>query len=270
MNEARRRARAAAEKRRVLTAGSGQKVGGRAVRRGEDIRSIIADAVERRANITRGCASGTERSRGIFEETSRNGFRTKAEEDDANERAIMQAYMELVQEEERERFGRSYVPSSQANPAGSRGKFASPGVAPPVPAATKPRIASRKVLPASTSTQGPPSDGWACRVCTLFNKPGFLCCDACGMERSSNPIVSGVSAPKRPSSVFTEREKPHSKLLRQDDRSKPRSSLTALASLHSAQAAKPLGWVCNRCGTFMENQWWTCSQCGTMKESSNA
>ncbi|KKY16100.1 putative zinc [Phaeomoniella chlamydospora] len=119
MHEARRRAREAAERRKVLTAGSGQKLGGRAVLRGTDIRQVIADAAQRRITIERGCASGTDTGRKIAREVEENynGFKTKAEEDDANERAIMQAYMDLVQEEEKEKYGNSYIPPSEENPA---------------------------------------------------------------------------------------------------------------------------------------------------------
>ena len=45
--EAQRLARAAAEKRRVLQAGSGQRLGGAPIRPGQDVRRVIADAAER-------------------------------------------------------------------------------------------------------------------------------------------------------------------------------------------------------------------------------
>ncbi|KAI9759620.1 MAG: hypothetical protein M4579_002188 [Chaenotheca gracillima] len=119
MNEARRQARSAAEKRRTLQSGSGQRLGGMPVRRGADMRQIIADAVQRRLTVTKGCASNTKDSRAIFDQATQNGFRTQAEEDDANERAIMQAYIELLQEEEKVKWGDAYVPPSQENPAGN-------------------------------------------------------------------------------------------------------------------------------------------------------
>ena len=122
MHEARRRARAAAEKRKTLPANSGQKLGGAPVRRGVDIRKVIADAAQRRITVTKGCASGTERGRGIVEETNKHGTVTKAEDEDANEEAVMQAYIELIEEEERERCGEGYVPPSSTNPTGSMGK----------------------------------------------------------------------------------------------------------------------------------------------------
>ena len=122
MHEARRRARAAAEKRKTLSAGSGHKLGGAPVRRGVDIRKVIADAAQRRITVTKGCASGTERGRGIVEETNKRGTVTKAEDEDVDEEAIMQAYIELIEEEERQRCGEGYVPPSSTNPTGSMGK----------------------------------------------------------------------------------------------------------------------------------------------------
>ncbi len=82
------------------------------------MRKLRADAAQRRIEVTQGCASGTDHGTELAEEASRNGFRTKAEEDDANEAAIMQAFIELIQEEEREKYGDSYIPPSQDNPAG--------------------------------------------------------------------------------------------------------------------------------------------------------
>ena len=118
MDEARRRARAAAESRKLLNTGSGQRLGGTSVARGADMRRVIADAIQRRLTVTRGCASGTDESRTLADYATRNGFRTQAEEDDANERAIMQAYIELLQEEEKEKWGKDYMPPSQDHPGG--------------------------------------------------------------------------------------------------------------------------------------------------------
>ncbi|KAI9679923.1 MAG: hypothetical protein M1817_004938 [Caeruleum heppii] len=119
MDEARRKARAAAEKRRVLSAGSGQRLGGSILRRGVDMRQVIANAAQRRLAVTQGCASGSQNSREIVDQATQNGFRTQAEEDDANERAIMQAYIELLHEDEKERWGDSYLQASAENPSGS-------------------------------------------------------------------------------------------------------------------------------------------------------
>jgi len=101
----RRQARAAAEQRKVRTQGSGQKLGGSLIPWGMDIRQVIADAAQSRMAITKGCASERQDAVAIGEEASQNGFRTKAEEDDANDRAIAQALWELVQEQEARKAG---------------------------------------------------------------------------------------------------------------------------------------------------------------------
>ena len=60
LDEARRRARKAAETRQVLAAKSGQKLGGSALtpsQRSKDLRHLMAEAAQKRATITNGCGS---------------------------------------------------------------------------------------------------------------------------------------------------------------------------------------------------------------------
>ena len=249
MQEARRRARAAAENRQALAAGSGQKLGGAPVRRGEDIRKVIADAATRRSMVIRGCASGTERERGIVEETAKNGFRTKAEEDDANEEAITQAYIELIQEEEREKYGKDYVAPSSTNPAGSKGdsKMAS------AMSETITPFAARRPLSVAEPPSAEPSDGWSCAVCTLYNPCGYLCCGACGCERSSLSTCPSIHIPTSHSMLSSASRHP---------------TPIQRNSIEAIQSNRPIGWLCHVCGTFMESKWWTCSSCGCMKLSS--
>ena len=250
MHEARRQARAAAEKRRTLTAGSGQKLGGAPARSGQDIRRVIADAAARRTAVTKGCGSGTERERGIVEETTRNGFRTKAEEEDANEEAIMQVYIDLIQEEEKEKYGDAYIPPSKENPAGSQST--STTAPPPIPNGTKPRAV---VDLTSSSPTGSPSllaekDSWSCLICTLSNPFTYLYCDACATERPSRSQPRSAPGSERKIA------------------SKSVNSLLSLGNSVASQKPRPLGWLCHHCGTFMESEWWTCSSCGTMKLTS--
>lgn len=287
MHEARRLARVNAEKRRTLTAGSGQKLGGAPVRRGVDIRSVIADAAARRATITKGCASGVnaEREREIDKETNKNGFRTKADEDDANEEAIMIAYIDLVQEEEREKYGDAYVRPSKENPAGSQGGFskiksepgASSNRAPPIPASTKPKPpTTSNTRPSSNqntltpSTQPPPtnvgtqfSDTWTCEICTLVNPSNYLCCDACTTERPSLP---SPPAPRPHQKAGSTQAMPSS--IRDSNSKKAIKSLMSLDATMPKLPEKPIGWNCHSCGNFMESEWWTCARCGNMKQSS--
>ena len=102
-SELRRQRRLAAEKRNTLQKGSsGQRLGGRPIPRSTDIRSVISDAVStRRQTITQGCGSGNrDRDERIANEATRNGFRTQAEEDQANQLAINEALWELAQQDE--------------------------------------------------------------------------------------------------------------------------------------------------------------------------
>lgn len=274
IDEARRQARVAAEQRRKLAAGSGKRLGGAPVLRGTDMRRVIADAAQRRIDVTNGCASGSADTNNLVEEASRNGFRTKAEEDDANEQAIMQAYMELIQQEERERYGPSYIPPSQGNPAGPRSLMSPPAV----PESTKPTS-----TPAPAPAPPEPSDlisdstaydkSWTCPTCTLDNPPNFLCCDACAAERPrpSNPrAVSGL--PTTTSQTTTPQNKnkrPLSQANSHQEGFRNRTgAVESLAALARNAQKRPLGWICQSCGSFMQAEFWTCSSCGLMKESS--
>ncbi|KAL9125809.1 MAG: hypothetical protein Q9217_005040 [Psora testacea] len=294
MHEARRRARAAAEKRKALSVGSGQKLGGAPTRRGQDIRQVIADAAAKRAIVTKGCASGTtkEREREIVEGTNKRGVRTKAEEDDANEEAIMIAYIDLVQEEERQKYGDAYIPPSEKNPAGSRGgpvgKTKAEEVAaaelsllkaeqkarnpiPPVPNSTKPNIntpyasitksnPSAATIDLTNPALAPTPTSWTCAICTLVNPHTYLFCDACGIERPSpSPPPIGLL----PRAV---RSTPSS--IRDSNAVKAVRTLRELDDMEKRKPQKPLGWLCQRCGQFMEQEWWTCANCGEMKTSS--
>lgn len=241
------------------------------------MRAVIANAAQRRIEVLKGCASGTDEGRQLAEEASRNGFRTKAEEDDANERAIMEAYIEMIQEEEREKYGPSYVPPSQDNPAGPR--TASSLSPPPVPESTKPKPLSQPPqsssdghLVYSTSDNESYDHPWTCPICTLENPANFLCCDACASERpqpsKSKPASENRAQPSglpasRPASRKPTRPSTGSNTLKFRT-----SSAEMLEALDRSRQKRPLGWVCHKCGAFMETEWWTCSSCGTMKQSS--
>lgn len=268
MQEARRRARAAAEKRKALSKGSGQKLGGEPVMRGTDIRKVIADAAQRRITVTKGCASGTDQGREIARdvEENRNGFRTKAQEDDANERAIMQAYIDLIQEDEKEKYGDSYLPPTENNPAGPRATMSPPpsSQAPSIPTSTKPTLNEEPQGSRVDLTTEDDPDTWTCEVCTLVNPNQFLACDACTVERP----LSKPALPARPNDGNAKmpdtRQKPNALKPRQS----VVKSLAALEAQEASKPAKPMGWLCHLCNNWMESQWWTCANCGHMKQAS--
>ncbi|KAK1672271.1 WLM domain-containing protein [Colletotrichum godetiae] len=262
MHEARRLARASAEKRRTLTKGSGQRLGGSGPSIGSDIRRTIMGAVERRNSTLQGCGNTNHNDREIqqiSETATKNGFRTQAEEDAANEAAIAQALWELVQEEERQRYGGYFIPPTAQNPTGNGGG----STWPPVVSAPVPQPA--------------PQRGWTCGVCTLHNPASFLCCDACGTERGQDPQrqVWTPNAEKR------ERERQRAAMAVTAESttqpatidltgSPPRasSSRNTGSNIQRPEPVKPLTWQCSYCGTMMERQWWTCSTCGVMKDNS--
>lgn len=281
MHEARRLAREQAEKRKVQTqqsAGSGQRLGGTRPRPGEDIRRVIIEAVERRNKTLKGCGVKDKGDEGldeqeirrIEEQATRNGFRSKAEEDEANEAAIAQALWELVQEDEKERFGEGYVEPSRKFPAGSQGAIlqheeknskgsAGPSSSsskqpPPIPYHSKPptTVSSRPPPPPPSIPEEPSNehstDGWACRICTLYNPDTFIFCDACGTKRpprtltidNSPPIPTsskknGSSSNSKSSSSTSKR--PSSSVI--DLTKSPPSIRTRPSSSHSSKHSSP-------------------------------
>lgn len=283
IDEARRQARAAAE-RRTLQAGSGQRVGGTGPARGADIRKVIADATQRRIEVTQGCASGTDSSTQLADEASRNGFRTKAEEDDANEQAITQAYIDLIEEEEREKYGPSYIPPSQENPAGPRSTLSPP----PVPEQTRPDIPPPVQGQNQSQDQSQIQDpidmevaaddssyanAWTCPLCTLVNPANFLCCDACASERPRPRNSRPVSVPPTTTTSGTpglqsKNKGPINRTIGHRSFKNRKSAIETLSGLEKNAQNRPLGWLCHGCGTFMETEWWTCSNCGCMKGAS--
>jgi hypothetical protein len=259
--------------------------------RGADIRRIIADAAQRRINIEKGCASGTDKGRQIARdvEVKKQGTTiTKAEEDDENERTIMQAYIDLIQEEEAEKYGQGYTPPSESNPSGMRGTARSPGFEHPLladqanvekiikQAPRAPAVPKIAKLPSKPSN--PPIDltqaqdhlqtpeTWTCDICTLVNPIQFLICDACTTERPSK--FSDTTS--RPTLAGSARRNNHDR--ETSNALKPRlsvvESIARIKEQEGSRPSKPMGWTCSRCGNWMEQQWWTCANCGNMKDSS--
>ncbi|KAL6712017.1 hypothetical protein ACN47E_003060 [Coniothyrium glycines] len=108
LEEMRRQARLAAEKRKGTTNANmgGHRLGGNVPStRNVDMRKVIADAASRRNSITEGCASGSSEVGRLRNQQEQDGFRTKAEQDDANDFAIAQALQDLMYDEEMQRLG---------------------------------------------------------------------------------------------------------------------------------------------------------------------
>lgn len=154
----------------VLAMSSGRRLGGKPVKTKYDLRRAAADAAEKRQRELQGC--GTDKLsdaqiRDISQTATRNGFRTQAEEDKANEVAIGQALRELID-----------VGDTRPSPA-------------PRPSSSQDRASertSRETSAALGSRQKETKFAWVCEACTLRNRPNHLCCDACGMERGSRTL----------------------------------------------------------------------------------
>jgi hypothetical protein len=270
LDEARRRARKAAETRQVLAAKSGQRLGGAAStpsQRSKDLRHLMAEAAQKRATITNGCGSApgkeNKKTEELVQQATRNGFRTQAEEDNANDEAILQAYIELLADEEREQQNKQ-SPGAE----GSSSKGASTSRSPSIRSADSaevidladsardsddsgmeiggPPISPKESSAAKGSkTRSSPDALWTCPVCTLENPENFLCCEACTTERPSEPM--------KDRNLHRER-KHRTDRLRYEPQAPSQSDSTF--------------WICHRCGNSMESQWWTCAACGTMKLTS--
>ena len=246
---------------------------------------MIAHAAERRTESTDGCASGTQTGNILAEEASRNGFRTKAEEDDANQRAIQQAYIELMEEEEKEMYGSSYIPPSQQNPTGYRGNSSTTAISRnsttrPPPSFPQPNTPATGVhvfdnIPDENQNDAAYNNPWSCPICTLDNPPNFLCCGACGTERPTptTTTTNENQSINAGNDLARERQRKYEQEQRIRKRARPSGNntqttstrtraLQSLAVLDREVQKRPIGWVCHRCGAFMEIEFWTCSSCG--------
>ncbi|TLD27314.1 hypothetical protein PspLS_04553 [Pyricularia sp. CBS 133598] len=280
MDEARRIARVAAERRRAERGDVGRRLGGRAPRPGEKIREVIANAAGRRQTSLKGCGNtkhGEGEIRQIEEAASQNGFRTKAEEDKANEDAIAQALWELVQEDKKARLGASFVP-----PEGVSDDLVVTGE---TMTDDEPRRAGHDSLkragPSHDLGEVPPlkrpaasektgmNVQWTCTTCTLINAPGNVRCEICEHPRPKQAAAtrdSGLTARQttKPEVIDLttspkQSAKPLSKTISDDVKSAARS-----------RERKPAPfWHCRHCETRMEYKWWTCSKCGKMKDAKN-
>jgi hypothetical protein len=288
LHEARRIAKAAAEKRRVLSSGSGQKLGGRPLPVGTDIRRVIVAAIERRSTVLKGCGSEKVSDKEIdalANQATQNGFSTKGDEDEANDRAIAQALWELVQEDEKREYGEMYIPPTASNPTGNGGgeigsmsperKRIKKEDTSPVPirnkADTPPirqnpnRPPSRLVLEAEKKkpkivrpkrTEISPVASSSRPVVSKDPSPephmeGWTC-SICTLHNPITFLACDACTSERPVEITNQLAKM---------KSKPGSS------------SRPNGvqsevWTCPKCSTIMGNKWWTCSMCGKMKESS--
>ncbi|KAI4718062.1 putative zinc metallopeptidase [Aureobasidium sp. EXF-10727] len=306
-HEMRRLARANAEQRRVLQKGSGRTVGGKRVPPGADIRKVLADAADRRATVDRGCASGTAQANNLADQAGRHTFKTKAEEDDANNRAIAEALFDLIEEEEAQKMKGTFTTPS---PTGGLIWSKEHGLA-----TTGPNV-SNLDLPRSEEEQM----RWALQESLkdghsrkrplstdddvqIFTKPPLPAKSPLGsVSRKDTPIIdlteddedevpaksSDTPQPPDPSSwacqVCTcinvqthlacdacgvERPAFMAPTVEPSTAGRRNDTRPTPAYPEKKQAKKDSpGWHCRECGTFVEHMWWCCTLCGLMKDRS--
>ncbi|KAI0536785.1 WLM-domain-containing protein [Xylaria digitata] len=262
MHEARRLARVAAEKRHTLSSGSGQRLGGATPRPGQDIRNVIGDAVERRNRTLRGCANDNQTQDEIVEianTATRNGFRTQADEDAANDAAIAQALWEIAQEEELTGNRVPYTPPDTADDA-NRDRMTLKG-------RDQASVVAAQSSTARCSLQEDKRTKytWTCSVCTLNNPSNYLCCDACGRERTEGSATQQRTIIDLTSSYGGDTDR---RMQSSPVSAMGRAKKSQQAASRPVTSASPL-WTCHFCGRVRESQWWSCDLCGTIKLSSN-
>ena len=290
-DEARRIARAAAEKRRTLYAGSGQKLGGRPVAAGTDIRKVIVDAIERRNTVLKGCGSGNKDEneiKDLADAATKSGLKTKGEEGEANDRAIAQAIWDLVQEDEKEEYGESYIPPTASNPTGNGGGKVGPdqpikqesSSKPPPPVRTRvPPIRQHPDRPVSRLVSEQPkkrpraipkvSDTFASSSSSappVGPKPAAA---PAPDPPSPEPYINGWTCPvctlHNPITFLAcdacTSERPPGITLKVAEADRKKVTTTKPPGLQNS-------WSCSRCSTIMEDKWWTCSTCGKLKDKS--
>ena len=190
----------------------------------------------------------------------------------------MLAFIDLVQEEEQEKYGDAYVPPSKENPAGSQGKITSEPsksgsqrprspmplkapfvetLSPKTPSSASKVQPSHPEEPSLVDFKITDDDSWRCDICTLSNPTNYLVCDACGTERPESTLRP--QAPPRPWLSGTQQK---------SNRKPPSKVMETLRPFQTNKKPEPPGWVCHTCGRFMEGEWWTCASCGSMKLSS--
>jgi hypothetical protein len=284
--DARRRALAAAEKRRVQTTGSTQRLGSGSAPANPHapgtMRERIASAVLKRIRAPRSCGGETGgRDRGRIEEDAeraiRNGFRTQAEADEADEAAILQAAIELIEigerEEEESRRRRwleqdGYVwiddeeepihvpvPAARAPDAGARHPRSRPS-------GSGRSRGSRHApidLERPASHQNRPSERtWTCNLCTLINPISLPNCDACGVQQTEQQEeIQILDAPPVPSRSA----RPPGGLRRS---ASARKRERVRFGINPVTPARRM-WDCGNCRGTNDVEWPACAGCGVVR-----
>jgi hypothetical protein len=263
LDEMRRQARIAAEKRKSTTNANagGHRLGGTSVVRGVDMRKVIADAASRRTSITEGCASNSSEAGRLVHQQEQDGFRTRAEQDDANDMAIARALQDLMYEEEMQRLG---APTGQGGLSWDRENGLSFDSNPP----------SRTASPAPNSSSGLE---WSREGGLSFAPPPV---PTAPVRQSSLPMVNShgrplsrlvtephsTSSSSRPVSTSRITSRGTSRLISQEEEQMRGKQLPPTPPPASPQQitvpTDPNKWACPQCTLHNPLDFLTCEACG--------
>jgi DNA-dependent metalloprotease WSS1 len=303
-SELQRQARAAAEARQKsaeLARGSGRKLGGTGILRGQNARDVIAAAAEKRNRINRGCGNAQPQSLiDLTQEQQGPVATTQAERADEDEDALMQAYIDMIQEEEANIMGSNYVKPSQDNPTGGW-RTEDGGVKPPADArklreeqlqieqhlngqteyepGSKPKTISRSLPQPIPSSTLPTYDSEPTRTAPIMNPSTFpdeedsWTCEICTLINPITYLMCGACETERPER-FNPPTKPPPRLT---SNTKPaansRSSSQAAQNRHPKLLASSK--ASENIAKFSEAErrkaqstpvGWTCGRCGNWME----
>ncbi|KAJ9648565.1 hypothetical protein H2199_001420 [Coniosporium tulheliwenetii] len=262
----------------------------------------VSEEVTRRNQMaTTSCGAGTKEGDRAAEQARRNGFRTKAEEDDANNLAISKALSELMEQEEERKLdeaelykgdgsdGLSWNPKSGLQLDGPATPRQPKPTSQPAPKRSAPATATGPAQPrpvrngrpvsrlvaednarrsgerSSIPSSRPPAPQYQANAESVSNS-GMWACPVCTFENARDLPFCEMCETHRPPSSATNGQTPSINDRRQ--RSGNGAGPSSGSAPTQVNAAQPLGWVCGFCGTFMESKWWTCSFCNRMKTSS--
>ncbi|KAF9736110.1 hypothetical protein PMIN06_012857 [Paraphaeosphaeria minitans] len=310
LDEMRRQARISAEKRKATTNQNtgGHRLGGEQNSRGVDMRKVIGDAATRRTSITEGCANGSSEVGRLRDQQAQTGFRTKADENDANDLAIAQALQELMEEEEMSKLevlcapngggGLAWDPENglqlDTDPPWSRTPAPKPSLSRSGSSTVAGRPLSRLVTenaarrPPSLPSSRRPSSRLISHEEAIRNKPlppsptepspaslvvptdpGKWACPQCTLHNPLDYLTCGACGLEQPPQPIPQNQRYGSSHHAASlPKPPPAVGLRGAGATPFEPAKGRMGWNCLNCGTFMEHQWWTCSLCGKMKDES--
>ncbi|KAK6359988.1 hypothetical protein TWF696_001109 [Orbilia brochopaga] len=231
-----------------------------------------------------------------------HGFESVADMESANERAIMAAAIELLEEADREEERLDARDRNQQHQPPVKVTTTGPiDRAPPSHNITGPidrappshnitRTQSAPVIPQHSKPKStaatPTSTGWSCPVCTFLNEENHLQCSLCRVERNTrtnddSETKAQITAykdferqkprqpPSQPSSTPSTRSVGVRDKGKAVDRSQWAGGSTAAPTLNKDFTinGQPT-WRCRSCGWLVAQEWWSCSNCHEVKQQS--